>query len=62
MTYQPYPKFVTSISGERKIVNSEEEFTDLGGDWFKKQADAEAEMERRTMPAKKKGKPEASLG
>jgi hypothetical protein len=61
MHYQPYPKFVTSITGERLVVNSLEAFRALGKDWFEEAADAEAEAERRTKPVKKSGKPENGL-
>jgi hypothetical protein len=46
-----YPKFMTSIDGKRKIVQSKEEAATLGKDWFPKRDQALKALEERTNPA-----------
>lgn len=53
---QLYPRVATSLSLDRRVVNSEEEFVALGDGWFKTKGEAERALEAQTKPKSKPSK------
>ncbi len=45
-----YPRFMTSVDGARKVVQSEVEAIALGDGWYKTKEEAEKALEAQTKP------------
>ena len=50
MSRAEYPRFMTALNGDRKVVQNEAEALALGDGWYKTQLEAEKALEAQTKP------------